>query len=166
MEQRVVRNSIEAGVYIALLGLVAWAAGRPFIFPSLGPTAFALTLYPKTNSARTVIGGHLCGVISGLAAYHALASGLTVTAVHAPLASGTLWLAASGSLSVVLTAGSMLITRTVHSPACATTLIISLGLLPSFLEGGIIMTAVIVLYGVHSVFRRIEKTRGGTGAMR
>ncbi|MEJ2554238.1 MAG: HPP family protein [Gammaproteobacteria bacterium] len=156
MEQRVVRVSIEAGAYVALLGLIAWGTGRPFIFPSLGPTAIALTLYPKANSARAVLGGHLCGVIAGLLAYHVFASGLMVTSIHTPLSVNGLWLALSGALSVFLTPGSMLITRTVHAPACATTLIISLGLLPGIVDGGIIMTAVILLYGAHRLLRGIE----------
>jgi len=157
MEQRVVRISLEAGAYIALLGLIAWGTGQPFIFPSLGPTAFALTLHPKENTARTVLGGHLWGVLCGLLAYHTLASGLTLTTIHAPLAVSSLWLAVSGALSVMLTAVAMLMTRTVHSPACATTLIISLGLLPSLLEGAIIMIAVVILYGAHRALRWMER---------
>ena len=164
MDQRVIRISLEAGVYIVLLGLIAWGTGRPFIFPSLGPTAFALTLDPKANTARTVLGGHLWGVVCGLLAYHALAPGLMITTIHIPLAASSLWLAASGALSVVLTAICMLMTRTVHSPACATTLIIALGLLPSLVEGGIIMLAVIILYGVHSALRWMERAQGGSGA--
>ena len=163
MEQRVVRISLEAGAYIALLGLIAWGTGHPFIFPSLGPTAFALTLHPKANTARTVLGGHLWGVVCGLLAYHALAPGLTITTIHAPLAVSGLWLAASGALSVMLTAVAMVMTRTVHSPACATTLIISLGLLPSVVEGGIIMMAVIILYGAHSAVRGLGRAQGGSG---
>ena len=164
MEQRVVRISLEAGAYIALLGLIAWGTGHPFIFPSLGPTAFALTLHPKENTARTVLGGHLWGVVCGLSAYHALASGLTITTISTPLSETSLWLAASGALSVMLTAGSMLMSRTVHPPACATTLIISLGLLSSLQEGGIIMMAVIILYGAHRALRWMRKAQGGSGA--
>lgn len=156
MEQRVVRVSIEAGAYVALLGIIAWGTGRPFIFPSLGPTALALTLYPKANPARVVLGGHLCGVIAGLLAYHIFASGLVVTSVHTPFSASGVWLAISGTLSVFLATGSMQITRTVHAPACATTLIISLGLLSGIVDGGIIMTAVIVLYGAHRLLRWIE----------
>ena len=110
------------------------------------------------------MGGHLCGVISGLLAYHVLASGLTVTGIHPPLSTDGLLIAASGTLSVILTAGSMLLTRTVHSPACATTLIISLGLLPSILDGAIIMVAIIVLYGAHVALRWVERTHEGSGA--
>ena len=165
MEQRVVRISLEAGAYIVLLGLIAWGTGHPFIFPSLGPTAFALTLHPKENTARTVLGGHLWGVVCGLLAYHALASGLSITTIATALSEGSLWLAASGALSVMLTAVGMLTTRTVHSPACATTLIISLGLLPTVLEGGIIMMAVVILFGVHRALRWRGRAQGGSGVI-
>lgn len=164
MVRRAFRVSLKTALHIALLGLIVWVAGRPFIFPSLGPTAFALALHPQENTARQVLGGHLCGVLAGLLVYHVFASGLVVTTVHAPFSTGSLWLAASGALSVALTAASMLLARTVHSPACATTLIISLGLLPSVVEGGIIMAAVALLYGAHRLLRWVERQRGRSGA--
>jgi CBS-domain-containing membrane protein len=153
MVKRAFRVSLKTALHVALLGLLVWIAGRPFIFPSLGPTAFALALHPQQNTARQVLGGHLCGVLAGLLVYHTFAAGLIVTTVHAPFSTGSLWLAASGAVSVALTAASMLLTRTVHAPACATTLIISLGLLPSFAEGGIIMVAVALLYSVHCLLQ-------------
>jgi len=161
MEKSVVRISVEAGVYIALAGLIAWVTGRPFLFPSLGPTALALTMRPEENSARSVIGGHLCGVVCGLLAYHTLAPGLAVTAVHAAFSTSGLWLAASGALSVLLTVASMVALRMVHSPACATTLIVSLGFLPTLTDGGIVMIAVLVLYGAHRVGGFVGRSRGG-----
>lgn len=156
MVKRVVRVSVETGLLVALLGLIVWATGRPFIFPSLGPTAFALALRPQDNTARQVLGGHLWGVLAGLLVYHTVAPGLIVTAAHAPFSMSSLWLAASGSLSVALTAGGMILTRTVHPPACATTLIISLGLLPDLVEGAIIMAAVTLLYGTHGLLRKVK----------
>lgn len=153
MRKKAVRVGLEAGLYVALLGLIVWAVGRPFIFPSLGPTAFTLARRPGEHSARQVLGGHLCGVLAGLLVYHTVASGLAVTTVHAPLSMSSLWIAASGALSVVLTAGGMIATRTVHAPACATTLIISLGVLSSLVEGGIIVAAVALLYGAHRLLR-------------
>jgi len=35
-------TSLYAGLLFTLLGGIAWASGQPFIFPSLGPTAFVL----------------------------------------------------------------------------------------------------------------------------
>jgi hypothetical protein len=48
----------------------AWATGRPFIFPSLGPSAFALAVGEDVVTARRMIGGHAVGITSGLLAYH------------------------------------------------------------------------------------------------
>lgn len=155
MEKNAVHAGLEAGAYVALLGFIAWVSGRPFIFPSLGPTALALTLYPQSNPARGVLGGHLCGIIAGLLAYHIFASGLVVTDSHTWFSAGSFWLTVSGAVSVFLTVVSMMMTRTVHAPSCATTLIISLGLLPNVGDGIIIMTAVIALYGAHKAYRWI-----------
>jgi hypothetical protein len=67
---------------------------------------------------REVIGGHACGVASGLAAYHLLATGLIMTAAMEPFSSGLLYLAASGSLSVAMTAGSRSGARRTRARLC------------------------------------------------
>lgn len=157
MIRQSVRISLEAGFLIALLGAIVWATGRPFLFPSLGPSAFALALRnPRDTTARQVIGGHLCGVLAGLLVYHTLAEGLMITSFHTSFSLGGLLLSASGALSVVLTAGSMLLARASHPPACATTLIISLGLLPTLVEGGIILGSVVLLFAVHRGYLWLE----------
>lgn len=147
--QNIIRVSVEAGLLLGALGGVLWATGRPFVFPSLGPTAFLLALRPGTQSAREVIGGHLCGVLGGLSAYVLLADGLVLTS---PPPAGS-WpaarLAGSAALSVALTTVGMLLTRTVHAPACATTLIVSLGLLSTLRDGLVIIVAVMILFGLH-----------------
>lgn len=54
-------------VAIAIMSAVAWATGQPFIFPSLGPTAFLL-FYTPTNPAaspRNTILGHAIGATAG-----------------------------------------------------------------------------------------------------
>jgi hypothetical protein len=60
-------------------------------------------------------------------------------------------------LSVGLTTVIMLLTDTSHSPACATTLIISLGLLPTFMDGGLIMLAVAVMFLVQLLLPQLRK---------
>lgn len=158
--RRILRISLDAAMHVALLGSIVWMTGHPFIFPSLGPTAFALALHPHEHTAWPVIGGHFWGIVSGLTVYTCVASGLAVTGEYAPFSEAGLWLALSGSLSVALTAIAMLATRSVHAPACATTLIISLGLLPTLTEGAIILVSVTLLYGVHTAFFAwFERTR-------
>ena len=136
-----------AGVLLALLAAVAWATGRPFVFPSLGPSAYVLATDGEGElGARRVIGGHAVGVVAGLASYHLLASGLSLVALPPAHSSDALRLAASGTLSVALTAAGMVATDTDHAPAAATTLIVALGLLAGPVDGATILAAVTALY--------------------
>lgn len=142
--------SLHAGLLIAVLGVVAWGTGLPFVFPSLGPTAFVLA-YESTDasqSAWTVIGGHAWGVGSGLLSYHLLASGTSLLDLAAAGSVAGAQLAASAAVATGLTSALMIGTRSVHPPACATTLIVGLGLLPTLAEGGIILLAVTLLWGL------------------
>jgi hypothetical protein len=79
--RRVVEESVHAAVLLAVTGVAAVASGSPFLFPSLGPTAYVLaTVTDRARVApRRVIGGHAVGVVAGLVAYHTLAPGLVVT---------------------------------------------------------------------------------------
>ena len=158
MVRDAVRTGLEAGLLIALLGLIVWATGQPFVFPSLGPTAFALALRnSERTTARRVLGGHLWGVAFGLLVYHTLAEGLVITGEHIPFSTDDLFLSASAALSVTLTSAAMLLTRTSHAPACATTLIVALGLLPTVVDGAIIMGAVTLLFLAHSAYLYVEQ---------
>lgn len=161
MVTRALVVSAYAGVLVAITGVIAWATGRPFLFPSLGPSAYVLATARggETVTARRVLGGHLVGVLGGLFAYHLLADGLVITAVTPAFALDQLRLAASAILSVVLTTAGMILTETVHPPACATTLIVSLGLLSSFIEGGIIMLSVGVIFGAHTAMTHTIEER-------
>jgi HPP family len=137
---------IRVCVLLSVPALAAWSTAKPLLFPSLGPTAFALALSSNgRDSFRQVLGGHLVGVVAGLLCYHLFATRLTIESIPPAWSLGGLKLVASGVLSVILTTGTMLLTDTSHSPACATTLIVSLGLLPTFVDGGLIMLAVLVM---------------------
>ncbi|MBZ6494990.1 HPP family protein [Natrinema longum] len=154
-------STLYVGVLLVVPGLLAWVTGQALLFPSLGPSAFLLATVRdgEVTAAWRVIGGHCIGVVAGLVAYHAIAPGLVVVTTEPMLATDQLRLVASGVLAVVLTSGGMLATETVHPPACATTLIVALGLLTSILEGGLIVLAVVVLVGVHELLLH-ERTFG------
>ena len=138
--------------------VTAWGTGRPFIFPSLGPSAFALALGEDAISARRIIGGHTIGIAIGFLSYHLLAWGLAFSTFHVTWSAADLRLAASGIISLLLTTAVMLATHTRHSPACATTLIVSLGLMPSLADSAIMFLAVLSLYGTHQVFFHAPKS--------
>lgn len=129
---------------IAVMSAVAWATGQPFIFPSLGPTAFLL-FYTPTNPAaspRNTIIGHAVGAAAG---YLALVMfGLTDAppALATEVTGGRVGAAA---VSLALTSALMVWLRAPHPPAGATTLIVSLGILREPDQLAILMLAVVFL---------------------
>jgi CBS domain-containing membrane protein len=134
---------------IALVALVAMFWRVPFVFPSLGPTAFVLFASPEaaSSSPRNALCGHAIGI---LCAYGALwLTGLH----HAPSAmieGVNLARVVAAALSLALTGALMILFGVVHSPAGSTTLIISLGIItrPIYLLGIEAAVAVIVLYAI------------------
>lgn len=147
----VVRESATAGALLVVVGVLAVLTGRTFLFPSLGPSAFLLATRPaaRTSQPRRVAGGHAIGVLAGLLTYHSLAAGATVTALPPALSTASVALSASGVVSVVMTTAGMVVADLRHAPACATTLIVSLGLLSSPADATIIGASILALLATH-----------------
>ena len=129
---------------IALLAAVAMVSGTPFVFPSLGPTAFLFFFTPRAPAAspRHTIYGHAIGIVCGYGALWlfglrhappAMAAGVSAARVGA----AALSLASTGALMILLKAA--------HPPAGATTLIISLGIVTRPFHLLIIEIAVAIL---------------------
>jgi hypothetical protein len=156
-----VRRSVHAGGLIVTVGLIAWASGYPALFPSLGPTAYVLSLgAQRDTSATQVVGGHVIGVLAGLLAYHALAAGLVGTNPPPAFSVSGLRIAAAGVVSVGLTTWGLLATDLRHAPACATTLIVSLGLLSTPFEGAVIVGSVVALVGAERLLLWADRRFG------
>jgi CBS domain-containing membrane protein len=118
---------INGFVSIALLAGVAMLTKTPFIFPSLGPTAFLFFFTPTlpTASPRHTLLGHAIGIACGYGSL--LVTGLE----HAPPAIVTgvdLPRVVAAALSLASTGALMILFKAAHPPAGATTLIISLGI--------------------------------------
>ncbi|HMM41485.1 MAG TPA: HPP family protein [Thermomicrobiales bacterium] len=129
---------------IAIMATAALISGQPFIFPSLGPTAFLFFYAPLTPPAspRNAFIGHLIGAAAGyfsLFAFGLLDEGPALTT---GVTSGRVGAAA---LSLGLTSAVMVLARAPHPPAGATTLIISLGILRELDQIAILMVAVVLL---------------------
>ena len=145
---------INGFITIAILAATAMATRIPFIFPSLGPTAFLFFYTPTapTASPRNALVGHLIGVVAGYfslvitgltAAGPALAVGVTGPRVIA------------AALSLGLTSGLMVLLKSPHPPAGATTLIISLGILTHPIQLVILMCAVVLLTAQAFIINRL-----------
>jgi hypothetical protein len=154
-------TSLYAGLLFTVLGAIAWATGQPFVFPSLGPSAFLLAFDRRSERERAarIVGSHLIGGAAGLTAWWLIAAGGSLTATPPAFSPAGFRLAASATVSLVATSWAMIATDAVHAPACATTLIVSLGLLSTPTEVAIIVASVSVLVGFHAgvilVFKRI-----------
>lgn len=135
---------INGFISIALMAAAAVITRAPFIFPSLGPTAFLFFHTPMSATAapRNALIGHLIGAAAGYLAL--VVFGLT-DAGPAIAAGVTLPRVLAAGLSLGLTSGVMILCRTPHPPAGATTLIISLGILTQPWQLGVLMLAVLLL---------------------
>ena len=139
---------------IALLALLAVLTNSPFVFPSLGPTAYLLFIAPlaENSSPRNTILGHAIGLICGYAAFTLTGAANLPFGAHP----GVYWpriIAAALSLSA--TGGFMVLFRASHPPAGATTLIVSLGIISQPKELVIIEAAVFILVAQAVVINRL-----------
>src|SRR5579872_6799670 len=135
---------INGVITIGLLALLALLTGSPFVFPSLGPTAYLFFFSPmaEASSPRNTILGHAIGLICGYGAFALTVASSPPFGMH-PGVHGARVLAAALSLSA--TGALMALFRVSHPPAGATTLIVSLGIISQPKELIIIEVAVILL---------------------
>ncbi|MBK6922257.1 MAG: HPP family protein [Deltaproteobacteria bacterium] len=138
---------------IALLGALAWITGTPWLFPSLGPTAYLLFGAPSEAAAsgRRIVLGHTIAVACGFGA-------LLVTGLYDQPSTlvagvdGARVLAATGSITAC---GALLVRlRAMHPPAGATTLIVSMGMLQTPAELAIMVGAVALLVVLGALLTR------------
>lgn len=149
---------VNGFITIAVLALLALVSRNPFVFPSLGPTAYLLFFSPlgKTSSPRNTIYGHAIGLVCGYAAFVLTGAGALPFGIH----QGIFWpriLAAALSLSA--TGALMVLLDVSHPPAGATTLIVSLGIISKPRELVIIEVAVFLLVAQALVINRLAGLR-------
>lgn len=118
---------INSFLTITILAGLAMIVRAPFVFPSLGPTAFLFFFVPRSPAAtpRHAIYGHAIGLLCGYGS-------LCVMGIqHEPSAMVStvdLPRVLAAALSLGLTGVLMIAFKAVHPPAGATTLIVSLGI--------------------------------------
>ena len=131
-------------VSIGLLAGLAMLTKTPFVFPSLGPTAFLFFFTPTlpTASPRHTLYGHTIGILCGFGALWLMGlqhapPAMVMGVTPARIGAAALSLAATGAL--------MILFKAAHPPAGATTLIISLGIITKPLSLAIMLLAVALL---------------------
>lgn len=138
------RAFVLASVSIAVVGLLALAAQTPFLFPSLGATAFILITAPRSApaSARNAVSAHVIGAVAGCVSFHLFALDRSIATLSN---GGGVEHVAACALALAVTCGAMALARLAHPPAGATTLICALGFLPQWWHVPMVAASVVLL---------------------
>ena len=145
-----------AAALMLVVGATAYLAGQPWLFPSLGPTAYLLAAYPSLPSARpyNCVVGHLVG----------LASGFTAVAVFdawqaplVPLYDVTPARLGAAALAVGLTVLINHLLRSGHPPAAATTLLVALGTFHTAWQAALVVIGVVLLVGFGVIWQNFRR---------
>ena len=135
---------VNSGVSIGLLAVVAHFAQSPFIFPSLGTTAFLVFYRPMASSAspRNAICGHgLAAMVGWLSLFL-----FGMTDATSALQGGITWpFVGAAALSLAGTNGLLVLLDISHPPAAATTLIVALGLMSHLWQIPVLVAGVTLL---------------------
>lgn len=153
------RVGARAGASLLTVAVLAWATGEPFVFPSLGPTAYALAATESAPDRGDVLAAHVVGALCGYGAHLAFATSLSLSAVTQGVGFSTpvFLLGIAGCVAVAATAAGMRALGTVHPPAAATTLIVALGILASVEALLVVVLAVVVLLATDLGSRRVSR---------
>jgi CBS domain-containing membrane protein len=158
---RLVRSAylfVNGFITIGLLTVLALVSRNPFVFPSLGPTAYLLFFSPlgKASTPRSTIFGHAIGLICGYAAFVVTGAGALPFGAHPGIFWPRIFAAA---LSLSITGAFMVLLDVSHPPAGATTLIVSLGIISKPRELVIIEIAVFLLVAQALMINRLAGLR-------
>lgn len=142
----VIWGPLAVGSLLLAVGLIGLAAGRPWLFPSLGPTVFLLAEKPGQPPAQfyNIVVEHLIGQGAGLASVPLLgASSAPAVLASKDLVPVRVWAAV---LSAVLTLLGLSILKASHPPTAATMHLFALGgFEPTAHSAGTIVAGVMIL---------------------
>jgi hypothetical protein len=147
-----------AGLLLGV-GAVALLAGQPWLFPSLGPTAYLQAESPAHPTSRwfNVIVGHLIGLLAGFLAVALL----NAWGAPSPLQDKVLVASRVGAavLAMLLTLGVAPLLNASHPPAAATTLLVALGSLTTPADAVNLMIGALILAALGEALRRVRMQR-------
>ena len=147
---------IMGGFLILIAGVIGLIAGQPWLFPSLGPSAYLQVETPELKSARFyhIIVGHYVGIAAGLVgiAIFSLWTTPSVLVSHQLLPA---WVGAA-AIAIFLTIIVNMFLRSSHPPAAATTLLVALGAFRTPSQISALIAGVLIIAIVGDVLRRIR----------
>lgn len=143
-------------------GFLGLAFYEPWLFPSIGPTAFLLAHSPQDPTARpwNVVVGHLAGLAMGYVAVFACgaASAPALFAAH-ELEPARVW---ASALAVALTLALQIGLGAAHAPAAATTLLVTLGgFRPTLRDATAVVAGVLLVAAAGRFIAPLHNAAGG-----
>lgn len=150
----IIWGPLVSGILLLVVGVVSLLAGRPLLFPSLGPSAYIIGEMPGHPSARwyNTIVGHLTGLIIGFVVVALLnVDNHPVLMKDLALTMGRVWAAV---LAIALTFLISILLHASHPPAAATTLLVALGSIKTINEAMYLMIGAIILGIIGEFLRR------------
>lgn len=148
-----------AGALILLAGGVALWVGQPWLFASLGPTAYEQAELPQNRTARiyNVIVGHFMGLAGGFLAVALLNVWLDPNVLATgQLTAGRVY---ASALGIAFTALAALLLRASHPPAGATCLLVTLGAFTTKQDCYHVIAGVLIVACAGEVLRRLRLRR-------
>lgn len=145
---------VTVGTLTLLVGLFGWVVDQPWLFPSLGPTAFLQVEQPQqpTSKFYNVVLGHLHGLASGLGVV------LLLGANHAPALISTGEVTPVRVLAAVLAATLSMflgfVLKASHPPAAATALLFALGSYKPTMHDVMTVVAGVLMFAIAGEFLR------------
>jgi CBS domain-containing membrane protein len=144
---------ITSAISIAIVSVIAALSKQPFLFPSLGPTAFVLFYDALGAQAapRNVFCGHAIGVLAGylaLVVFGLTMAGPDLTDITGPRIGAVI-------LCLVLTVSLMVWLHVPHSPAASTTLMVGLGLIRTPPQLVVLMIGVVLMIALGAIINRL-----------
>ena len=147
---------IMGGLLILAVGIIGLIAGQPWLFPSLGPTAYLQVETPGLKSAHfyNTIVGHYIGIIAGLVGI-AIFSLWTTPSVLISHHLTSEWVGAA-AIAIFLTIIINMLLRASHPPAAATALLVSLGAFTTPTQILTLIIGVLIIAILGDALRRIR----------
>jgi hypothetical protein len=147
---------LASGFLVLVTGLLALLAGRPWLLPSLGPSAVLageMPAHPVTRTWNMTV-GHVGGLLAGFIGVFLTGSfNDPIVLVDHVLTPGRV-LASVIAIALTVLVGALL--RASHPPAAATTLLVTLGSLRTATDGANLLIGVLVLAILAAMVREIR----------
>jgi hypothetical protein len=149
--------SLVAGLLMLVVGGVAYVARQPFLYPSLGPTAFLQAEYPfhRTSQFRDTTLGHLIGIAAGLTSVLVLG-----VQSESPVGVGSRLPAlriAAAALTVTLVIILQLVFKVSNPPSAGTGLLFALGFFqPRVFDVAEVLAGILFMASIGALIRHVR----------